>query len=95
MSDYKKIITSAEVFAVIHARHKDLKVFSSYSAPDGDYLRGNTTGGVMFTSYGFDNADFPIMEAETKWDIERETPFKRVNEQHTYWLCVPVKESSD
>ncbi|MCP5004959.1 MAG: hypothetical protein GY941_13645 [Planctomycetes bacterium] len=90
MTDYKKITTSPEVWAVIKARHhKDLGVFGSFSAPDGDHY-GNPDEGIMKTEYGFKDADYPLMGAETRWDIDRETPHKRINERHEYWLCLPI-----
>lgn len=81
MKDYRAVETSAEVWAVIRARHPDLRVFSTASYP-----------GDVFTSYGFPGADFPIMEARTTWEIGPE--HQRVNEQHCYWLCIPIKEES-
>lgn len=90
MTNYRTVTTSAEVFAVIMARHHhELKVFSSYSAPDGDQF-GNSEKGKMFTSYGFEDADYPILEAETTWGISWSG--KRENETHRYWLCIPVIE---
>lgn len=94
MSDYKRVTTSAEVFAVIRARHhKIMKVFGSYSAPDGDAF-GDLSQGKMFTSYGFDYGDYPVIESQTTWDIDSEHPEKRANERHEYWLCLPVKEDA-
>ncbi len=95
MSSYKKIPTSAEVWAVIHARHRgELKVFSSYSAPDGD-PHGDPTQGRMCTAYGFERGDWPVIEARTTWDIERDdsgnAKSTRKNEKHEYWLCAPVQ----
>jgi len=89
--DHKRVETSAEVWAVIHARHPDLKVFSSYSAPDGDQF-GNHDIAVMQTSYGFETADYPIMEAKTTWRVNREKPHERINEKHEYWLYIIEKE---
>lgn len=91
MSDYKRVPTSAEVWAVIRARHPEMRVFGSYSAPDGDQF-GDPSKGKMFTSYGFEHGDFPVMEAQTTWDIDPEAPHKRPNERHEYWLCLPVRE---
>jgi len=86
-----KIKTSAEVWAVIHARHnKDLTVFESYSAPDGGENRSDK--GVMYTGYGLKGADYPLMAAETTWDIDNERSYKRHNEKHEYWLFVNEKE---
>lgn len=93
MSDYKRVQTSAEVWAVIRARHPEMRVFWSYSAPDGDHF-GNQSKGKMFTSYGFEHGDYPVIEAQTTWDIDPETPYKRANEQHEYWLCLPKKEDA-
>lgn len=92
--DYRVVETSAEVWAVIRARHPEMRVFGSYSAPDGDYLGGGTSVGTMFTSYGFAGHDFPVIEARTTWDIDRERPAERINEQHRYWLCLPINEEA-
>ena len=91
MRDYKRVPTSAEVWAVIWARHPELEVFGSYSAPGGDQF-GDPRKGKMLASYGFQHGDYPVIEAQTTWDIDRETPSKRNNEQHEYWLCLPIKE---
>lgn len=91
MGNYKRVSTSAEVWAVIRARHPEMRVFGSYSAPDGDYF-GDPSKGKMFTSYGFEHGDFPVIEAQTTWDIDREFSYKRLNEKHEYWLCLPIKE---
>ena len=90
MRDYKRVSTSAEVFAVLRARHPELVVFGSYSAPDGGQF-GDPSKGKMVTSYGFEHGDFPILEAQTTWDINPEVRYKRVNEQHEYWLCLPAR----
>ena len=96
MSDYKRIATSAEVWAVIRARHPEMVVFGSYSAPEGDEF-GDPSQGRMFTSYGFESGDFPVVEAQTTWDvspedINSESKYKRINEKHKYWLCLPKKD---
>lgn len=87
---YKRVPTSAEVFSVIRARHPELRVFGSYSAPEGDEF-GDPSKGKMFTSFGFDRCDFPIIEAETTWDIVLHSS-ERLNETHSYWLCVGVED---
>lgn len=87
MTDYKKIKTSAEVWAVIRASHPELIVFGSFSDPDGEML-GDTSKGRMFTSYGFSGCDFPVMCAETTWDINREKPYQHDNEATEYWLSI-------
>ena len=90
VSDYKRIATSAEVWAVIRAKHSDhLEAFMSYSAPDGDEFGD----GVMQTGYGFKGADYPFIEVKTTWRIDREKPSKRLDELREYWLCIPVKDA--
>ena len=82
MSEWIKIPTSPEVWAVIRARHYDkLKCFASYS-DEGD----------MMTAYGFENTDYPILEARTRWDVDPEKSGNRLNEKHEYWLCVGKEE---
>ncbi len=93
MSDYKRVQTSAEVWAVIRARHPELCVFSSFSDQDGTFNGGSGLTGRMETSYGFRHGDFPLMEAKTTWGIDQMSPHKRLNESHEYWLCVPIKEA--
>lgn len=86
MSDRTLHETSAEVYHAIKKQHKNsLKVFESYSAPNGDQF-GNPDEAKMITAWGFEGADFPIIKAETVWDIDRESPHIRENEQHTFWL---------
>ena len=89
MSEYIRIPTSPEVWAVIKVSHPNLKVFSSYSAPDGDSF-GNPDECKMMTEYGFEGCDYPIIGAETTWDKKRDKPYERLNEEHIYWLCVVV-----
>lgn len=89
MPGYVRKTTTPEVWAVIRARHhEDMRVFSSYSAPDGDTM-GDPGQGRMDTEYGFDGAPWPFMGASTRWDIDREQPHKIQNKTHEYWLCVP------
>jgi hypothetical protein len=83
MKDYRTIETSLRVFAAIRARHPELVPFGTASFECD-----------MFTSYGFPGADYPLMEARTTWDIDPERPSHRVNEQHRYWLCIPIKEAT-
>ena len=89
--DRRKIETSAEVWAVIKARHhKDLIVFGTVSCPDGD-PNGNSCEGYMYTEYGFRDSGCPLMAAESRWDINHDDPYARNNERHQYWLCAPVE----
>lgn len=87
MTSYVRISTSAEVWAVIRARHTNLVVFGSYSAPDGDEF-GDPSMARMDTSYGFPGASIPIIEASTRWEIDRDKPYERINEHTDYWICV-------
>lgn len=92
--EYSKITTSAEVWAVIHARHKkDLVVFSSFSNLSGGELGSDQYRGRMMTEYSFKDAECPLLGADTQWDTPDEEPkYKRLNEVTEYWLCVPVSE---
>ena len=84
-----KISTSAEVWAVIRARHaNDLVVFSSYSAPDGDPYRSSDKCEMM-TEYGFKDSDYPFIGARTTWQKHPTIEYKREHEKHEYWLCIP------
>jgi len=89
MSEHRKIKTSYEVWKSIKDEHKDLVVFSSYSAPDGD-MYGDPEECVMKTEYGFDGFDYPLIGAKTVWDKNYEEPHKRDNEVHIYWLCIGI-----
>jgi len=90
--DYKKIKTSEEVYATLMRQHfGELRVFSTFSAPDGDYF-GDPNVCRMMTEYGFDNTDIPILGIETTWDRQVENTYERVNEQHKYWLCIGVSD---
>ena len=91
MSDYKKIRTSPEVWAVIKARHPELVVFSSYSAPDGDEF-GDRSICKMMTEYGFPDCDMPIIGAETTWKKHPTNKYIKDQEKHEYWICVGVND---
>jgi hypothetical protein len=93
MSEYNKIPTSAEVCAVIRARHNDgMTVFSTFSDPDGTFNGGSGERGRMDTAYGFKGCDWPLIEYRTTWEIDHSTPYKRVNEKCEYWLCIPLRD---
>lgn len=96
MSEYIKIPTSAEVYAVIFTKHRDsLRVFSSFSDPEGRFHGGIGEKAVMETSWGFESSDYPIMEVKSSWGIDPEAPRKRVDQKHEYWLCVAIKEANN
>ncbi len=92
-SDYRTVETSHEVWAVIRARHRDLMVFGSHTAPHGDEFTGPGRARI-FTSYALPGTDFPIMEAETLWEFSGDAPHVRKNERTRYWLCVARKEET-
>lgn len=91
---YPCIETSAEVWAVIHARHKDqLKVFSSFSDPGGTQFGGPGIEGRMETCYGIDGADYPLIGARTTWEIG--DGGQRRNERSVYYLFAIEKGEND
>ena len=86
-NEYRRVPTSAEVWAVLNARHaSELRVYGSYSAPEGDSF-GDPSKTVMKTEYSFEDARWPIMGACTTWDVADAT-FPRTSERTNYWLCV-------
>jgi len=92
LSDYYKIPTTREVWAVIHASHPNMEVFSIYSAPEGN-SHGDLDQGVMETAYALKGCDFPIIEARSTWERNRVVKYERKNEKTEYWLCVAKKEN--
>lgn len=76
---YKKVPTSAEVYAVIRARHAD------EMAPFGTY----TSERCAWTEWGIRGHDCPIVGVETTWSIR--TDGRREEERSTYWLCSVVE----
>jgi hypothetical protein len=82
MSDYRLASTTDEVWSAIRAAHPEMVVFNSFSNP---------CGGIMETSFGFKDGDYPVIEAQTTWEIDSDRPHERINEAHKYWLCVSVK----
>lgn len=90
MTAYKRIPTSAEVYAVLRARHgKEMGVYSSFSDPDGSFNGGSV--GCMETEWAIKGSDTPILSARTTWEIDPEATYKRINEQNEYWLCYPTR----
>lgn len=82
--------TTAEVWAVIHARHSDdLKVFSSFSDPTGTAVGGDGIHGRMETVYGIAGADYPLIGARTTWDIGDNN--ERKNKRTEYFLFAVEK----
>lgn len=90
---HRAFITSAEVWAVLRARHGGiLKVHSSFSDPSGTFNGGSGEEGRMETTYGLPSADSPLIGARTVWRINPEKPHERIDERHEYFLFVAIKE---
>lgn len=93
MTDYTRLATSAEVYAVIMAKHRDqMASFATFSDPDGTFNGGPGAVGRMDTVWGIAGCDYPILEIQTRWDIDPEQPHKRVNQAHSYFLLMAKKE---
>jgi len=93
MSDYTRLATSAEVYAVIMARHRDqMAAFATFSDPDGTFNGSSGAVGRMDTVWGIAGSDYPILEIKTRWDIDPEQPHKRVNQTHSYFLLMAEKD---
>ena len=90
MLEYKRLPTSAEVWAVIKAKHSDdLSVFGTISEPDGDPF-GDDDHCRMMTEYGVSDSDAPLMGAKTTWKKHPENDYERVDEKTEYWLCIAI-----
>jgi hypothetical protein len=88
MDDFSLLETTPEVWAVLRARHhKDMEVYGSFSAPEGD-MHGDPTTARMMTIYSIKGS--PFLKAETTWEAGS---LARKNEQHRYWLCIPREVS--
>ena len=66
------IKTDKHVFGTILREHKkDLRVYSSCSAPDGDMRLGYSYP-YMMTEYGFKNSNLPLVKIiETKESVQQ------------------------
>lgn len=94
-NEFERIPTSAEVYAVLRARHGDqMRVYASFSDPDGTFNGGPGEIGRMDTIWSIDGCDFPILEIKTTWDIDPVRPHQRTNVESSYWLLVGRKEES-
>lgn len=81
----RAFVTSAEVWAVLRARHgRVLKVFSTFSDPEC---------GCMETTFSLPSAGYPLIGARTTWKPNPERPGERIDEQHEYFLFVAMKET--
>lgn len=95
MDNCIKIATTVEVWRAIKAKHNDdLVVFACYSHPDGDPY-GDPDEGEMYTVYGFEGADYPLMGAITTWRIDREKPCERNDVVEKFWLYITRKEEEE
>ncbi|KVP76889.1 hypothetical protein WJ94_15870 [Burkholderia ubonensis] len=94
MDDFYRLQTSAEVYAVIMAKHRDqMRCYASFSDPDGTFNGGPGERGRMDTIWSIDGCAFPILEINTTWNIDPAQPFKRLNLRSVHFLCLPKKES--
>lgn len=91
--EHIKIPTSAEVYAVIWAKHRhQLAPFTSFSDPDGTFMGSPGEQGRMDTEYGI-SGDFPIVGISTTWPIIRNADgvAREGEKKQSYWLCVVVE----
>lgn len=92
---YIKIKTSAEVIAVIKAKHYDeLSVFGTISEPYG-CPHGSSFNCRMMTQWGFSDSPIPLIEINETW---RKHPVdKRKKDQHVreYYIFHPVGDDDD
>ena len=94
MNDYNRIPTSFEVWAVLMAHHaKALRVYGSYSAPEGEMIDGKLLA-VMRAEYAFEDGRWPIIGIRTTWEVG-DTTWPRKSEINEYWLCVRTEAQED
>lgn len=87
--------TSAEVWAVLFARHRDeLEPTSSFSDPTGTFAGGAGDRGCMETCYRLRGADFPILGARTTWDIG-EKEYEQLNRHTDYFLIIARNDADE
>lgn len=64
---YRKVATSAEVYAVIRARHQaEMVVFGTISEPDGNPW-GDSDDCRMMTEWGIKGCDMPLIGINQRW----------------------------
>jgi len=89
VDNYRLLVTSAEVIAVIRARHEQgLVVYSTFSDPSGTSPLGDGRPSMM-TMYSMQGSDRPMFKLHSSWDVG-EKSYERINEHHEYWLCLPL-----
>ena len=76
------IETSREVFAVIRARHPEMKPFASFTDP-GEFPGDRSD---IRTEYGFPGADESLLRAESEW-ICGDPAYVRLDESHRFWIA--------
>jgi hypothetical protein len=75
------------------ARHRDqMAAFATFSDPDGTFNGGSGAVGRMDTVWGIAGSDYPILEIQTRWDIDQEQPHRRINQTHSYFLLMAIKD---
>lgn len=92
--EHRRINTSCEVFAVLYARHREeLTPFCGISEPEGGhYAAYGDPCCRMMTEWGLRGSPVPLIGHENRWKKDPEEEFKRTDETHEYWLCVPLEE---
>ena len=88
---YKEIETSAEVVAVIWAKHrKELIVFESYTDPDGTCPMGNGMPKAE-TAWGISGSSDPLFRTVHTWETGEDW-YTKTKEKVVHTLCVPMNE---
>lgn len=89
------IETDKHVYGTILRQHqKQCGVFSSVTDKNGIFGEP-----LVLTEWGFKNADYPIVKAETRFgdviNVIEEIDYKEREESHTYFIAVITKEVAD
>ena len=88
--------TTRAVAAILHAEH-NLRVYGSYSNPDGTCPMGNGDPEMM-TLWSINGTHQPILQTITTWKLDKTQPPNkrvRIDEESKYWLCVAMECCDD
>ena len=73
--------------AIYRQHAAELVPFGTISQPDGN-PHGDPERARMYTEWGLENTDFPIIAHDETWRHDRERPGVRNDSERKYFLCV-------
>jgi len=83
--------TSAEVYAVIHARHsKEMCIHSSFTDSTGNGYEFSTGKPTIDTEYGFKDSDEPLVRIEARKETEDQKQW-----DYSYFIYYSTENSTE